>query len=232
MCSSLEVSRAGYYKWLKHERTEEEKENEIIAQLIREYDEQFNHTLGYRRMTGYINRLNHKQYGEKRIRRLMQMLGIHSIIRPKKKKYQKNDPETVAENVLKRDFNASRPNEKWATDVTEFKWYDGPNVHKLYLSAILDLYDRSIVGYVVSRRNDISLVFTTFDQAVVPQRPRVPVYKQSVSMQAGSPRHDTIHVEGWSLHRQRPDRRLLGNCKGRDVQSAKVQLRGRFAQRD
>ena len=166
MCMSLEVSRAGYYKWIKHEKTEEEQENEVIAQLIREYDEQFNHTLGYRRMTGYINRLNHKQYGEKRIHRLMQKLGIHSIIRPKKKKYQQNDPEAVAENVLKRDFNASRPNEKWATDVTEFKWYDGLNIHKLYLSAILDLYDRSIVGYVLSRRNDNNLVFSTFDLAI------------------------------------------------------------------
>ena len=68
------MSRAGYYKWLRHERTEEEKENEVIAQLIREYDEQFGHTLGYRRMTGYINRLNHKQYGEKRVHRIMQML--------------------------------------------------------------------------------------------------------------------------------------------------------------
>lgn len=84
MCRNLEVSRAGYYKWLNHEITEEEKENEIITQLIREYDERFNHTLGYRRMTGYINRLNHKQYGEKRIHRLMQKMGIHSIIRPKK----------------------------------------------------------------------------------------------------------------------------------------------------
>ncbi len=162
----MEVSRAGYYKWLKHEQTREEKENAVIAQLIREYDERFNHTLGYRRMTGYINRLNQKQYGEKRIHRLMQMMGIHSVIRPKKKKYQQTDPEAMAENVLKRDFNASRPNEKWATDVTELKWYEGPVVHKLYLSAILDLYDRSIVGYVLNRLNDNHLVFTTFDQAI------------------------------------------------------------------
>ena len=166
MCQALEVSRAGYYKWLKHEKTEEEKENEILVQLIREYDERFNHTLGYRRMTGYINRLNHMKCGEKRIHRLMQMMGIHSVIRPKKKKYQQNEPETTAENVLNRDFNASRPNEKWATDVTEFKWYAGPEVHKLYLSANIDLYDKSIVGYVTSRRNDNRLVFDTFDLAV------------------------------------------------------------------
>ena len=166
MCKSLEVSRAGYYKWLKHETSDEETENETIVQLIREYDERFKHTLGYRRMTGYINRLNHKQYGEKRIHRLMKMLGIHSVIRPKKRKYQHTAPEAVSENVLKRDFNANRPNEKWATDVTEFKWDDGPTVHKLYLSAIIDLYDRSIVGYEMSCRNDNALVFSTFDQAI------------------------------------------------------------------
>ena len=166
MCASLQVSRAGYYKWRRHKKTAEEEENEQIAILIQEYDVRFNHTLGYRRMTGYINRLNGKQYGEKRIYRLMQKLGIHSIIRPKKSKYKRSEPESVAENVLKREFNASRPNEKWATDVTEFKWYEGVQVRKVYLSAILDLYDRSIVSYVVSNRNDNKLVFDTFELAV------------------------------------------------------------------
>ena len=117
-------------------------------------------------MTGYINRLNYKQYGEKRVHRIMQMLGVRSIIRPKRKKYQQSNPETVAGNVLKRDFNASRPNEKWAADVTEFKWYEGPVVHKLYFSAIPELYDRFIVGYVISLRNDNELVFSTFNAAV------------------------------------------------------------------
>ena len=100
MCKSLEVSRSGYYKWLKHEKTDEEKENEQIAQLVGEYDERFNHTLGYRRMTGYMNRLNQKQYGEKRIYRIMKMMGIRSVIRKKAKKHQHCEPEMVAENIL------------------------------------------------------------------------------------------------------------------------------------
>lgn len=50
--------------------------------------------------------------------------------------------------------------------MTEFKWYEGMEVHKLYLSAILDLYDRRIVSYVISERNDNPLVFKTFDKAV------------------------------------------------------------------
>ena len=71
-------------------------------------------------MIGYMNRLNQKQYGEKRIYRIMKMMDIQSVIRKKAKKYQRCEPEMVAENVLKRDFFAERPNEKWVTDVTEF----------------------------------------------------------------------------------------------------------------
>lgn len=97
----------------------------------------------------------------------MRELNIHSVIRRKKKKYTYFTPETTAENILGRDFNAERPNQKWVTDVTELKWYDGSIVHKLYLSAILDLYDRSIVAYVVSLRNDNKLVFDTFEKAIL-----------------------------------------------------------------
>ena len=166
MCQHLGVTRAAYYKWLKRDVPEAEKENEIIAQLIREYDDRFNHILGYRRMTDWINRLNGTNYSRNRIHRIMKELHIHSVIRRKKKKYVNATPEAVAENALSRDFNAEHPNQKWATDITEFKWYEGPVVHKLYLSAILDLYDRSIVAYVVSARNDNKLVFDTFEQAI------------------------------------------------------------------
>ena len=139
MCRQLGITRAAYYKWLARDIPETEKENETIAHLIREYDDRFNHILGYRRMTDWINRLNDTRYGRNRIHRIMKELNIHSVIRRKKKKYAYSTPEATAENTLSRDFNAERPNQKWATDVTEFKWYEGPVVHKLYLSAILDL---------------------------------------------------------------------------------------------
>ena len=77
-----------------------------------------------------------------------------------------SNPQHVAENKLNRDFHAQKPNEKWLTDVTEFKWYEGAEVHKPYLSAILDLYDRRIVSYVISDRNDNAIVFDTFKAAV------------------------------------------------------------------
>ncbi len=166
MCKHLKVTRAAYYKWLKRDISKIEQENEILVQLICEYDERFNHILGYRRMTDWINKLNGTHYSRNRVHRLMKELNIHSVIRRKKRKYTYSAPETTAENTLGRDFNAEKPNQKWATDVTEFKWYEGPIVHKLYLSAILDLYDRSVVAYIVSTRNDNKLVFDTFEQAI------------------------------------------------------------------
>ena len=166
MCKHLGVTRAAYYKWLKRDIPEVEKESEIIARLVCEYDDRFNHILGYRRMTDWINRLNSTNYSRNRIHRIMKELHIHSVIRRKKKKHVNSTPEAVVENALSRDFNAEHPNQKWTTDVTEFKWYEGSVVHKLYLSAILDLYDRSIVAYVVSARNDNKLVFDTFEQAI------------------------------------------------------------------
>ena len=90
----------------------------------------------------------------KRVRRIMQILGLKSVIRRKRPDYIKSTPEITAENVLKRDFKATDPFEKWLTDVTEFKYYVGGEVKKLYLSAdpsLLNIprerYHRSTVGY-------------------------------------------------------------------------------------
>ena len=60
--------------------------------------------------------------------------------------------------------------------VTKFKWYDGPVCRKLYLSAILDLYDRSVVAYVISRRNNNRLVFQTFDKAIASNPDAKPIF--------------------------------------------------------
>ncbi len=176
MCQQLEITRAAYYKWLHRDIPEAEQENILLAQLIREYDDRFNHILGYRRMTLYINRLNNKHYGKNRIHRIMKVINIHSVIRRKRKKYQSSAPETTAENILNRDFYAKAPNEKWVTDVTEFKWYEGAGVRKLYLSVILDLYDLSPVSWVVSRRNDNKLVLDTFAKAIQANPDAKPIF--------------------------------------------------------
>ena len=96
----------------------------------------------------------------------MQILHLKSVCRRKKYNYIKSTPDITAENVLNREFYADAPDEKWLTDVTEFKYYVGAEVRKVYLSAILDIFDRRIVSYKIGTSNNNQLVFETFDEAV------------------------------------------------------------------
>lgn len=85
---------------------------------------------------------------------------------------------------MKREFNASKPNEKWVTDVTEFK-YGKHNEKKLYLSLILDLYDRFPVGYEISEHNDNTLVFNTLKKAmeVIPKHSHYFIVMEDINIQ-------------------------------------------------
>lgn len=110
-------------------------------------------------MTYRINRDENKHYNDKQVYKIMKVLGIKSIIRRRNHSCTIRKRNNTAANVLKRNFNVTRPNEKWVGDVTEFK-YGKKNDKKLYLSLFLDLYDRTVVGYEISDHNDNPLVHT------------------------------------------------------------------------
>ena len=115
-------------------------------------------------MTEFINHFNGTTYSYNYVRRIMRVLKVKSRIRQKKSNYKKVKPEQVGENILERKFKADYPNQKWLTNVTEFK-IPGYK-QKLYLSAILDLYSKDIVAYKISTHNNNKLVFDTFDIAL------------------------------------------------------------------
>lgn len=134
----------------------------LINEIIKLY-EKVDGIYGYRRVKRNLNKKFGKKFNHKRIYRLMKIIGLKSVIRRKKKRYVKSTPQHIAENILNREFKAQSPNQKWLTDVTEFKY---GNNQKAYLSAILDLYDKSIVAYVLGRSNNNQLVFKTLDKAL------------------------------------------------------------------
>ena len=123
---------------------------------------------GYRRIRDDLDKYSGINICDKRVLHICRARDIKSTIKYSNKgcTRQADNPQHIAENVLNREFHSDKPNEKWLTDVTEFKWYEGIVKHKIYLSAILDLYDRRIVSFVLRDRNDIPLVFDTFDSAV------------------------------------------------------------------
>lgn len=167
LCKIGNVSRAAYYKWLHRELPNYEAENKRIADKIEKIHTE-SPDKGYRRIRDELERYHDIKVNDKRVLRICRKKGIKSTI-----KYANNgctrqaaNPQFIAENILNREFSADAPNQKWLTDVTEFKYYVAQEVHKVYLSAILDLYDRRIVSYVIGDSNNNPLVFDTFDAAI------------------------------------------------------------------
>ena len=115
---------------------------------------------GYRRVTDELrNRgilLNHKT-----VQRLMKELGLVCRVRMKKYRSYKGEKGTIADNELNREFKAEKPNQKWVTDVTEFRLFG----QKLYLSPILDLYSGDVVTYTISDSPNLLMVTTMLEQA-------------------------------------------------------------------
>lgn len=116
---------------------------------------------GYRRVTLAI-RNDGETVNHKKVQRLMNELAMKSRIRKKRYRSYKGEYGKAAPNVLNRDFTATRPNEKWVTDVTEFS----VGGKKLYLSPVLDLYNGEIVAYESSIRPDFSMVMGMLKKTV------------------------------------------------------------------
>lgn len=167
LCKLLHIAKSAYYKWATGKKSQRFIENEDIADKIEEIHTK-NPDKGYRRINDDLRHDYNIHVNDKRILRICRAKSIKSTIKYSSHSCTRRarNPQYIAENLLARKFHADRPNEKWLTDVTEFKWFDGLAVHKIYLSAILDLYDRRIVSYVISDKNDNPLVFKTFDKAV------------------------------------------------------------------
>lgn len=167
LCRFGGISRAAYYKWMNREIPAQEAENRQVADEV-EKIHNASPDKGYRRIRDELERYHGIKANDKRVLRICRKRGIKSTI-----KYRNNgctrqakNPQYIAENLLNREFTAEMPNEKWLTDVTEFHYYTGMEKHKVYLSAILDLYDRRIVSYIIGDSNNNTLVFDTFDAAV------------------------------------------------------------------
>lgn len=153
------LPKATYYYYVK-QRVAPDKYGEVKEQIATIYTENRGR-LGYRRITlelqnrGY--HINHKT-----VQRLMKVLGLICMVRMKKYKSYKGEVGKVAPNLLERNFEADKPNQKWVTDVTEFSLFG----KKIYLSPILDLCSRDLITYTVVERPSLWMVTDMVNQAL------------------------------------------------------------------
>ncbi|MFK8163466.1 MAG: IS3 family transposase [Lewinella sp.] len=167
MSSVLGVSRSGYYKWLERGAPTKHVEDEL-DKSIKDSFEESRHTYGSPRIAQDLENKGIKT-SESTVARRMNMLEI-SPKRPKRwvRTTQSDHDDPVAENLLNRNFEADRPATKWVSDITYFevdqRWY--------YLTIVLDLADRAIVGWVIS--DDMTAENTTvaaLQKAVANRKP-------------------------------------------------------------
>jgi putative transposase len=168
MCRLLEVSRSGYYAWENRKTSKREQTNQALLQKIkriyRESDKSYGSPRIYRQL-----REEGEKYNRKRIVRLMRKHHIMAKKAPRRYPVttKQGKGTSMAPNLLKQDFTAQRPNQKWVTDITYIDTAEG----WLYLSVILDLYSRRIVGWAMSDRMDVHLVSQALKMALHSRRP-------------------------------------------------------------
>ena len=158
LLESAQLPKATYYYHCKKQESVDK-----YAQAKAEIQSIFHENkgrYGYRRVADELHNrgfnLNHKT-----VQRLMKELGLICRVRMKKYRSYKGEQGKVADNELNREFRAEKPNQKWVTDVTEFRLFG----QKIYLSPILDLCSGDIVTYTISDSPNLLMVTTMLEQA-------------------------------------------------------------------
>lgn len=156
----VSLSKSSYY-YQKAVLRQEDKYSSIRRKITELFHENAGR-YGYRRIHGLLKREG-ITLSEKVVRRLMREegLGVKAKRRRKYNSYQGEISPSVP-NVLERDFNADRPNEKWLTDITEFALPAG----KVYLSPIVDCFDGMVPCWTIGTSPDAALVNRMLDQAI------------------------------------------------------------------
>ena len=162
MCTTLEVSRSGFYAWLGRPESRRRRENRRLTELIREEFEKGREVYGSPRVHAALTSRD-ITCGVNRVARLMREAGMRSKVKPKfKRTTNSRHNHAVAPNLLDRDFSTNGPNEVWSSDITYIPTDEG----WLYLASTMDLFSRMIVGWSMSSTMPASLVVDALNMAI------------------------------------------------------------------
>ncbi|HET7578164.1 MAG TPA: IS3 family transposase [Bacillales bacterium] len=163
ICKEIGLPRSSYYRW-KRKTSQPRSKLEV---RIEEICIQNKYRYGHRKITALLRRKHQIKVNRKTVQRIMQKKNLQCRVKQKRKTFINGESKIVVENRLNQNFSASKPNEKWVTDITYLPF--GPKM--LYLSSIMDLYNNEIIAYDISDRQDVSLVLKTLEKAANQRQP-------------------------------------------------------------
>lgn len=162
LCAVLQVSASGFYDWLKRQPSRRAEANAQLSAHIRAIHQHSRQTYGYLRVHAEL-RASGAVVGKHRVARLMRQMGLQTKGRRCwRTTTQADETHRHAPNRLKGDFKATRPNDKWLSDITYIPTQEG----WLYLAGIQDTFSRRIVGWSMSERLTKALVCDAWQMAV------------------------------------------------------------------
>jgi putative transposase len=184
MCEYLGVSRSGYYRWRGAALSQRAIDDAALISLMKELHVRARGNPGVRRMRAELAAVGYRM-SHKRVYRLMKAAGLRGR-HPKawKRTTIHGEKPVSAPDLIKRDFSAERPNEKWCGDITYVKTWDG----WAYVATVIDLHSRALIGYAVDNHMRTSLVTEALDMALAARRPAAGVIFHSD--------RGTVHVGG------------------------------------
>jgi putative transposase len=167
MCRVVEVTRQGYYRYAKSLHGPRIADEASLRERVARIHRDSRGTYGSPRVLDALRREGIR-IGKRRVERTMRGAGLVGAKRARHRVTTRANPAHQTEpNVLARDFSATRPNEKWVTDIT-YIWTDEGWA---YLAAILDLYSRSVVGWHLSASLSTDLPLAALHKALLRRRP-------------------------------------------------------------
>ncbi|WP_371414362.1 IS3 family transposase [Acidovorax sp. 1608163] len=170
MCRVLRVQRSGYYAWKANPKSKRALADDVLLASIRQSFDDSHGIYGSPRILRDL-REDGMACGQKRVARLMRQAQLRSVRGYKRPRYRVGLPATAAPNRLQREFTVTLPNQVWVTDITYIRTHEG----WLYLTAVIDLYSRMVVGWAMNSSMATELVLDALTMAVWRRRPTGPV---------------------------------------------------------
>jgi transposase InsO family protein len=162
MCKLLLVSPSGYYDWRDRPPSSRAQKNAVLADKIRTMFVEEHSRAGAKRIAKRL-KAEDTSTGRHRVARIMRLNGWRAKAAKKfKATTNSNHKLPVAPNLLQQNFSASKPNEKWVSDITYVWTEEG----WLYLAVVMDLYSRMVVGWSMSERMTSKLVIDALQMAI------------------------------------------------------------------